>query len=57
MLCAICFCISRLSYHQRIKDMMPESFESLIPAKPEPKFKYAAEGAGRIAHKISSILF
>jgi nuclear cap-binding protein subunit 1 len=42
------FNICRLSYHQRIKDMMPESFESLIPAKPEAKFKYAAEGAGRI---------
>jgi hypothetical protein len=36
--------------------MMPESFESLIPTKPEPKFKYAAEGAGRIKCKISSNL-
>lgn len=47
----------RLSYHQRLKDMMPESFGSLIPAKPEPKFKYAAEGAGSLpgtttAHKL-----
>lgn len=31
---------------------MPESFESLIPAKPEPKFKYAAEGAGKIKSQI-----
>jgi hypothetical protein len=37
--------------------MMPESFESLIPAKPEPKFKYSAEGAGRIKYKISPNLF
>ena len=57
LMCAICFCIFRLSYHQRIKDMMPESFQSLIPAKPEPKFKYAAEGAGRIKYKISPNLF
>jgi hypothetical protein len=37
--------------------MMPESFESLIPSKPEPKFKYAAEGAGRIKYKILSNFF
>ncbi|CAG2056149.1 unnamed protein product [Timema podura] len=37
----------RLSYHQRIKEMMPPSYEALLPAKPEPKFKYAEEGAGK----------
>lgn len=52
-MCLIWFNIFRLSYHQRIKDMMPESFESLIPAKPEPKFKYASEGAGKIKYQVS----
>ncbi|GBP06866.1 Nuclear cap-binding protein subunit 1 [Eumeta japonica] len=35
----------RLSYHQRIKDMMPESFASYVPPKPEPVYKYSVEGA------------
>nr|CAD7262474.1 unnamed protein product [Timema shepardi] len=38
----------RLSYHQRIKEMMPPSYEALLPAKPDPKFKYAEEGAGSL---------
>ncbi|GLG96631.1 Nuclear cap-binding protein subunit 1, partial [Gryllus bimaculatus] len=38
----------RLSYHQRVKDMMPESYEPLIPVKPEPQYKYTAEGAGSL---------
>lgn len=28
--------------------MMPPQFESLIPGKPEPKFKYVMEGAGKL---------
>jgi len=36
---------------------MPESFESLIPAKSEPKFKYAAEGAGKIKCQVSPSCF
>lgn len=36
----------RLSYHQRIKDMMPASYEKLIPEITAPIYKYAAEGAG-----------
>ncbi|XP_071450272.1 nuclear cap-binding protein subunit 1 [Hetaerina americana] len=38
----------RLSYHQRIRDIMPEAFESLIPAKTEPKYKYTGENAGSL---------
>lgn len=38
----------RLSYHQRVKDMMPESYECLIPEKPEPNYKYTADGAGSL---------
>ena len=37
----------RLSYHQRIRDMMPESYAELIPAVPEPVYKYTSEGASK----------
>lgn len=40
------FC-SRLSYYQRIKEIVPEPYESLLPPMPEPHYKYAAENAGR----------
>jgi nuclear cap-binding protein subunit 1 len=38
----------RLSYHQRIVDIMPAQFEALIPPKPEPLYKFAtaADGEG-----------
>ncbi|XP_063215947.1 nuclear cap-binding protein subunit 1 [Bacillus rossius redtenbacheri] len=47
----------RLSYHQRIKEMMPASYQALLPPKPEPCFKYAEEGAGSlpgttVAHQL-----
>lgn len=38
----------RLSYHQRIKDMMPETFAAFIPPKPEPIYKYSMEGAAAL---------
>ncbi|XP_063973553.1 nuclear cap-binding protein subunit 1 [Diachasmimorpha longicaudata] len=38
----------RLSYHQRIRDMMPESYAELIPAVPEPIYKYSSEGASSL---------
>ncbi|XP_028162268.1 nuclear cap-binding protein subunit 1-like [Ostrinia furnacalis] len=38
----------RLSYHQRIKDITPETFASLVPLKPEPIYKYSMEGAAAL---------
>ncbi|KZC14827.1 PREDICTED: nuclear cap-binding protein subunit 1 [Dufourea novaeangliae] len=38
----------RLSYFQRIRDMMPESYAELIPALPEPIYKYTSEGASSL---------
>ncbi|CAH2049496.1 unnamed protein product, partial [Iphiclides podalirius] len=35
----------RLSYHQRVKDMIPETLAPLVPLKPEPIYKYSMEGA------------
>ncbi|CAH0390592.1 unnamed protein product [Bemisia tabaci] len=32
----------RLSYHQRITDMVPPSFQKFIPPEPVPKYKYHA---------------
>ncbi|XP_054287102.1 nuclear cap-binding protein subunit 1 [Macrosteles quadrilineatus] len=51
----------RLSYYQRIKEIVPESFEALIPAPPVPHFKYQGEGAAALpgnntAHQLESIL-
>ncbi|XP_065337734.1 nuclear cap-binding protein subunit 1 [Cloeon dipterum] len=31
----------RLAYHERIHKIVPETFEPLIPEKPEPTFKYS----------------
>ncbi|XP_041980530.1 nuclear cap-binding protein subunit 1 [Aricia agestis] len=47
----------RLSYHQRIKDMIPESLAAFVPPKPEPIYKYSMEGAAALpgteaAHKL-----
>ncbi|KAK0167958.1 hypothetical protein PV327_001806 [Microctonus hyperodae] len=38
----------RLSYHQRIRDMMPESYSELLPAMPEPIYKYTSEEASSL---------
>ncbi|KAJ8714459.1 hypothetical protein PYW07_002684 [Mythimna separata] len=38
----------RLSYQQRIKDMVPESFAAFVPLKPEPIYKYSMEGAAAL---------
>ena len=35
----------RLSYHQRVKDVVPESFHSLVPELTEPFFKYTMPGS------------
>lgn len=38
----------RLSYHQRIIEIMPDSFSQLLPPKPDPIYKYEAEGASEL---------
>ncbi|KAJ0175234.1 hypothetical protein K1T71_009375 [Dendrolimus kikuchii] len=38
----------RLSYHQRIKDIVPETFAAYVPLKPEPIYKYSMEGAASL---------
>jgi nuclear cap-binding protein subunit 1 len=53
----VCQKTMRLSYHQRIVDIMPDEFEPLLPIKPGAHFKYEDEGAGSlpgtmIAHKL-----
>ena len=37
----------RFSYHQRIVDIVPDTFEPLVPKKPVAICKYEKEGAGR----------
>ncbi|CAB0011955.1 unnamed protein product, partial [Nesidiocoris tenuis] len=37
------FC--RLSYHQRIRDIVPRSYDCVLPARPDPFYKYTADGA------------
>lgn len=41
------YLVLRLSYHQRIKDMMPETYSKLIPVPGTPDYKYTSEGAGK----------
>lgn len=38
--------LCRLSYHQRITEIIPSSFEKLLPLKALPYYKYEEEGAG-----------
>lgn len=40
--------VFRLSYHQRIVEMMPSSYAKLLPVQPMPNYKYASEEAGKI---------
>lgn len=42
----------RLSYHQRITEMMPEGYAKLIPVPPQPNYKYASEEAGKYMKRI-----
>lgn len=35
--------VSRLSFYERMRDIVPPDFEPLLPEKPEPKFKYILE--------------
>ena len=50
----------RMSYHQRMVEIIPESYEPLLPAKPQPYFKYEKEGSGSlpgtmVAHKLMQV--
>ncbi|KAF5299282.1 hypothetical protein FQA39_LY02455 [Lamprigera yunnana] len=38
----------RLSYYQRITEILPESFSKFVPVKGEPDYKYAKEGAASL---------
>lgn len=38
----------RLSYYDRIRDMMPETYANLIPEHPKPIYKYSEEGASSL---------
>lgn len=42
----------RLSYHQRIVEMMPEAYAKLLPVSPQPNYKYASEEAGKFFYLI-----
>ncbi|GFT18086.1 nuclear cap-binding protein subunit 1 [Nephila pilipes] len=44
----------RLSYHQRIVDLMPEGFSNLLPLKPITLFKYGQEGAEALPGTVAS---
>ena len=48
----------RLSYHQRVVDIVPETFAGFLPDKPIPQFKYASEGpyAGSVEVRASEHL-
>ena len=35
----------RLSYHQKIVDIIPESMSKLVPENPKPTYKYISEEA------------
>ena len=37
--------LHRLSYYQRIVDIVPESFSALVPAKPTTIYKFGGEAA------------
>jgi len=48
--------IARLSYHQRIRECVPESFAELVPLKPQARYKYEEEGSGKCkTYVLSSI--
>ena len=38
----------RLSYHQRMVEIMPESMNKLVPANPKPTYKYESEEAANL---------
>ena len=47
------FVFPRLSYHQRILDVVPENFRPLCPEKPEVRYKYKGEAGAENAEACS----
>lgn len=41
--------IFRLSFYERMRDIVPVDFEPLLPEKPEPKFKYVMEKSCKVS--------
>ncbi|XP_025418867.1 nuclear cap-binding protein subunit 1 [Sipha flava] len=46
----------RLSFYERMRDIVPPDFEPLLPEKPEPKFKYAMEKSNLPGQFLSNTL-
>jgi nuclear cap-binding protein subunit 1 len=51
----------RLSYHQRIVDIIPQSMSQLVPVEPKPTYKYVSEEAAElegtaVANKLLELL-
>jgi len=38
------YALARLSYHQRVSEILPADFSKLVPTKPAPHFKYDRDG-------------
>ncbi|XP_069946701.1 nuclear cap-binding protein subunit 1 isoform X2 [Cherax quadricarinatus] len=54
-------CFDRLSYRQRIAEVVPEQFDCFVPHKPEPIYKYANADASDIpgadaAHQLENVI-
>lgn len=41
----------RLSYRQRIAEVVPEQFDCFVPMKPEPVYKFANDTAGEFSRE------
>jgi len=39
--------VFRLSFYERMRDIVPLDFEPLLPEKPEPKFKYIIDKSSK----------
>ncbi|XP_025412908.1 nuclear cap-binding protein subunit 1-like [Sipha flava] len=46
----------RLSFYERICDIVPSDFEPLLPEKPKPKYKYALENSNLPGQFLSNTL-
>ncbi|KAH7962233.1 hypothetical protein HPB52_014949 [Rhipicephalus sanguineus] len=54
-------CLDRLSYHQRVVELVPASFAPFLPAKPVPDYRFEKEGAdglpgAPVAARLSSCI-